>query len=126
MTWGLAVVFAGYYGYLHYLQLVSHELATIGINVTKNEIPKKKRKKSVLTMINICNRGKHAVRLLIHYSYHQIVTRLVLSKTVATEVVWKDKRISSLSRWFPSSGDIPEQLAAYSAHALSTALFAAE
>ena len=28
--------FAGYSGFLHYLQLASHELATIGINVTKN------------------------------------------------------------------------------------------
>ena len=25
-------------GFLHYLQLASHELATIGINVTKNKI----------------------------------------------------------------------------------------
>ena len=30
--------FAGYSGFLHYLQLASHELATIGINVTKNKI----------------------------------------------------------------------------------------
>ena len=33
------MVFAGYSGFLHYLQLASHELATIGINVTKNKIP---------------------------------------------------------------------------------------
>ena len=39
---GYAVVFAGYSGFLHYLQLASHELATIGINVTKNEIPNSK------------------------------------------------------------------------------------
>ena len=32
------MVFAGYPGLLHYLQLASHELAKIGINVTKNEI----------------------------------------------------------------------------------------
>ena len=32
------MVFAGYSGFLHYVQLASHELATIGINVTKNEI----------------------------------------------------------------------------------------
>ena len=32
------MVFAGYSGFLHYLQLASHELATIGMNVTKNEI----------------------------------------------------------------------------------------
>ena len=32
------MVFAGYSGFLHYLQLASHELDTIGINVTKNEI----------------------------------------------------------------------------------------
>ena len=38
VTWSEAVVFAGYSGFLHYLQLSSHELATIGINVTKNEI----------------------------------------------------------------------------------------
>ena len=42
VTWGWAVVFAGYSGFLHYLQLASHELATIGINVTKNEIPNSK------------------------------------------------------------------------------------
>ena len=30
--------FAGYSGFLHYLELASHELDTIGINVTKNEI----------------------------------------------------------------------------------------
>ena len=36
--------FAKYSGFLHYLQLASHELATIGINVTKNEIPPKKSK----------------------------------------------------------------------------------
>ena len=39
VTWGQAVVFARYTGFLHYLQLASHELATIGISVTKNEIP---------------------------------------------------------------------------------------
>ena len=39
VTWGQAVFFAGYSGFLHYLQLASHELATIGISVTKNEIP---------------------------------------------------------------------------------------
>ena len=33
------MVFAEYSGFLHYLQLASHELATIGISVTKNEIP---------------------------------------------------------------------------------------
>ena len=38
MTWGQAVVFAGYSGFLHYLQLASHELAIIGINVMKNKI----------------------------------------------------------------------------------------
>ena len=32
------MVFARYSGFLHYLQLASHELATIGINVTKSEI----------------------------------------------------------------------------------------
>ena len=32
------MVFAEYSGFLHYLQLASHELATIGINVTKNQI----------------------------------------------------------------------------------------
>ena len=35
------VVFAGYTGFLHYLQLACYESATIGINVTKNKIPKK-------------------------------------------------------------------------------------
>ena len=39
VTWGKAVFFTGYSGFLHYLQLASHELATIGINVTKNKIP---------------------------------------------------------------------------------------
>ena len=34
------MVFAGYPSFLHYLQLASHEFATIGINVTKNEILK--------------------------------------------------------------------------------------
>ena len=37
VTWGQAVVFAGYSGFLHYLQLASHELAIIGKNVTKNK-----------------------------------------------------------------------------------------
>ena len=32
------MVFAGYSSFLHYLQLASHELATIGINVKKNKI----------------------------------------------------------------------------------------
>ena len=39
LTWGLGVVFAGYSGFLHNLQLASHELDIIGINVTKNKIP---------------------------------------------------------------------------------------
>ena len=38
VTWGWAVVFAGYSGFLHYLQLASHELATICH--TKFQIPK--------------------------------------------------------------------------------------
>ena len=28
MTWGYAVAFAGYFGFSHYLQLASHEIAT--------------------------------------------------------------------------------------------------
>ena len=32
-------MFVGYSDFLHYLQLASHESATIGINVTKNDIP---------------------------------------------------------------------------------------
>ena len=36
------MIFAGYSGLLHYLQLANHELATIGINVTKNEQSKSK------------------------------------------------------------------------------------
>ena len=32
------MVFASYFGFLHYLQLTSHKLAIIGINVTKNKI----------------------------------------------------------------------------------------
>ena len=43
VTWGWAVVFVGSSGFLNYLQLASHELATIGINVTKNEMPNSKR-----------------------------------------------------------------------------------
>ena len=39
---GLGGVFTGYSGFLHYIQLASHELATIGINVTKNKIPNSK------------------------------------------------------------------------------------
>ena len=39
------MVFAGYSGFFHYLQLASHELATIGINVTKNEITNSKYEK---------------------------------------------------------------------------------
>ena len=42
VTWGWAVVFAGYADVLDYLRLASHELSTVGINVTKNEIPKEK------------------------------------------------------------------------------------
>ena len=38
VTWGSATVFAGYSGFLHHIQLASHELAT-GINVTKSKIP---------------------------------------------------------------------------------------
>ena len=38
VTWGKAVVFAGYSGFLHYIQVARHELATIGINVMQNEI----------------------------------------------------------------------------------------
>ena len=37
LTWGWAVVFVGYSGFLHYLQLASHELATIGKTVTKKQ-----------------------------------------------------------------------------------------
>ena len=33
------MVFPRYSDFLHYLQLASHELATFGINVMKNEIP---------------------------------------------------------------------------------------
>ena len=39
VTWGSAVVFAMYSSFLHCLQPASHELAKIGINVTKNKIP---------------------------------------------------------------------------------------
>ena len=41
IVWGQALVFAGSSVFLHYLQLASHELATIGKNVAKNfQIPK--------------------------------------------------------------------------------------
>ena len=38
MNWDSAMEFTGYSGFLHYLQLASHELDMIGITVTKNEI----------------------------------------------------------------------------------------
>ena len=38
----LAVVFAGSSGFLHFLQLASHELAKNGRNVTKNKSPNSK------------------------------------------------------------------------------------
>ena len=37
VTWSQGVVFAGHSDFLHYLQLASHELAIIGINVTINK-----------------------------------------------------------------------------------------
>ena len=40
VTWGWAVIFAGYSGFLHYLQLASHELATIGILCDEKRNPK--------------------------------------------------------------------------------------
>ena len=33
------MVFAGYSGFLHHIQLASHEIATFGLNVTKSKIP---------------------------------------------------------------------------------------
>ena len=48
VTWGQAVVFAGYSGFFHYLQLASHELAIIGINVTKNKILNDQREEGKL------------------------------------------------------------------------------
>ena len=36
------MVFAGYSGFLHHIQLASHDLATFGINVTKSKIPNSK------------------------------------------------------------------------------------
>ena len=35
VTWGWAVVFAGFSGFLHYSQLAGHKLGTIGINGTE-------------------------------------------------------------------------------------------
>ena len=47
VTWGLGVVFAGYSGFLHHIQLASHNLATFGINVTKSKIPNPNQLSSV-------------------------------------------------------------------------------
>ena len=54
MTWGQAVVFAGYFGFLHYLQLASHELATIGINVKKKRNSKSDTKLRFLNLEENC------------------------------------------------------------------------
>ena len=57
------MVFAGYSGFLHYLQLASHELALIGINVTKNKIRSPKPREvlysiSWFTMVKVLIRMK--------------------------------------------------------------------
>ena len=44
------MVFDGYSGFLHYLKLASHKLATIGMNVTKNEIPNLQTPISILIL----------------------------------------------------------------------------
>ena len=59
------MVFAGYSGFLHYLQLASHELATIGINVTKNEIQIQKSYVRYLHMFSIIY-AKRKTILLCH------------------------------------------------------------
>ena len=56
--------FAGYSGFLHYLQLASHELAIIGINVTKNKIP--------IPIVNIIN------AIIITYQCHHFKCNHVL------------------------------------------------
>ena len=68
MGWGEAVVFAGYSGFLPYLQLASHELATIGINVTKNEIPKFHNMAEKLTINEIPKSKPHSSK--IHLAVH--------------------------------------------------------
>ena len=51
------MVFAGYSGLLHYLQLASHELATIGINVTKTKFQIQILMLGALTNIVQCYQG---------------------------------------------------------------------
>ena len=48
------MVFAGYSGFLHYLQLASHELATIGINVTKKKRNSKFQMYWSVEIVNDC------------------------------------------------------------------------
>ena len=51
------MVFAGYSGFPHYLQLASHELATIGINVTKK---RNSKFKSSITALSHFGNPKHS------------------------------------------------------------------
>ena len=73
VTSGWAVVFARYSGFLHYLQLTSdsHELATVGINLTKNKIP---------------NPNQH-VRSTLNYRPCSVLLNPIMSKLHSKQVV---------------------------------------
>ena len=61
------MVFAGYSGFLHYIQLASHQLATFGINVTKSKILKSKSKFTLP-----CIKGQNCLK----YAQFMLNTRL--------------------------------------------------
>ena len=79
MTWCQAVVFAGYSGFLHYIQLSSHELATIGITVTKNKNSKPKsfdkKKKENKTSVQKSRLGQEC-NLISKTQYNQHIVNI--------------------------------------------------
>ena len=70
------MVFAGYSGFLHFLQLASHELATIGINETKNEI-QNQTTIAAATTTTTQNLNKKYVQLLINVHLNFIRKSLI-------------------------------------------------
>ena len=80
VTLGQAVVFARYSGFLHYLQLASHELAIIGINVTKNKIPNPNPKPSIYKgwhcKLWCCCKQFSCVNLLYGCTVHRSATQI--------------------------------------------------
>ena len=95
VTWGCAVVFAGYSGFLHQLQLASHELATFGIKCDEKE--NSNSNSTVFRVPQVCA-GMQFKHTFVPYTLYVLISMLALPNVAGNTMEFLGLQASTLTQ----------------------------